>query len=378
MIRILFFIESLSAGGAEKVLVTLLKNIDYSRYDVTLMPLVDIGVLREDLDLSKLNYTPVIREENSTWHRIWNKMKYKLIYHYLPCKWVNRWIIPQKGIDTYIAFTEGFPTKLLSYSNKKKIAWVHADLKTDPWTLHSHIFNDFEEEKKAYQQFDRVICVSKSVEQVMKEYYDLDRTITIYNPIDTDDILRKAQESVDINISSSYNIVSVGRLVPQKGYDRLIHIIGKLRREGVNVQLYIIGEGVERKHLENLIQQEKIQDIVHLLGFMKNPYALMAKMDLFVCSSIAEGFSLAIAEAMILGLPIISTKCAGPSEILDGGKYGELVNNDEKGLYEGVRNFINNSELPYDLKNKSAIRRSCFGVQKICKLFDNLVVLNNK
>lgn len=373
MVRILFFIESLSGGGAEKVLVTLLKHLDYSQYEVTLMPLVDIGVLREDIDKSRLQYTPVIGEAKNSWQRICNKIKYKLIYHCLPSRFVSRWIIPQKGIDVYIAFTEGFATKLLSYAPNKKIAWVHIDLKSFPWTQNANIYNDIGEEILTYRKFDSIICVSNSVEQVMSEYYGLSKTTTIYNPIDTEDILLKASLPIDIDISSSFNIVSVGRLVPQKGYDRLIPIVGKLRREGKDVQLFLIGEGVERKRLESIIEKESLQEAVHLMGFQKNPYALMSKMDLFVCSSRAEGYSLVIAEAMTLGLPVVSTDCAGPNELLDHGKYGLLVDNNDISLYEGISTVINDSKLREDLKQKSKVRSHTFGVKETLNALDDLV-----
>ena len=373
--HILFFIESLSGGGAEKVLVTLLKHLDYSQYEITLMPLVDIGVLRDDIDKSKIHYTPVIGKAKTPWQRIWNKIKYKLIYHYLPCKFTNRWIIPTKDIDVYIAFTEGFATKLLSYTPNKKIAWVHADLKTDPWTLNSNIYKSLEEERTSYSRYDKVVCVSKSVEQVMRKHYGLSQTTTIYNPIDIENILLKASQPIDIDIPSSFNIVSVGRLVPQKGYDRLIPIIGKLRKEGKNIQLYIIGEGIERNYLESIIKKEGLQDVVHLMGYQKNPYALMSKMDLFVCSSRTEGYSLVIAEAMTLGLPVISTDCAGPNELLDHGKYGLLVDNDNISLFEGISTVIYNTKLIEDLKQRSKERSNTFGVKETLCEFDNITLI---
>lgn len=364
MTRILFFIESLSSGGAEKVLTTLLKHMDYSKYEVILMPLVDKGVLRNDIDMSKLEYTPVIHEEGAPWLRLWNKIKYKLIYHYLPCRLANRWVIPRKGIDLYIAFTEGFATKLLSFTPQKKIAWVHADLKTDPWTHNSHIFRSLEEEQTAYQRYNQVVCVSKAVEQVMKDLYSLQQTTTIYNPIDTGVILNGAKQPINLTQSTSFKIVTVGRLVPQKGFDRLIRIVGKLMRNGTDVELYIIGEGTEWKNLRRIIQEESLEKHVHLMGFLKNPYALMAKMDLFVCSSIAEGYSLVIAEAMTLGLPVLSTDCAGPKELLGNGEYGMLVDNNPEALYKGLLQLIVSPALLEELKQKSLEKGKVLGVER--------------
>lgn len=373
MVRILFFIESLSGGGAEKVLVTLLKHLDYSKYEVTLITLVDTGVFKSDVDMLNIHYKPIIYEAKNRWERFKNKIKYKLIYHYLPCKFVNRWIIPRKGIDVFIAFTEGFATKLLSYTPQRKIAWVHADLRTDPWTLKSLIYKNLQEEQKVYKRYDKIVCVSKSVEQVMRDYYNVNTALTLYNPIDTEDIKKKAKKSSNIDISSSNNIVSVGRLVHQKGYDRLIPLIKLLNDNGKDIHLYIIGEGNERGILEDLIHREGLQEVVHLTGFLNNPYSLMAKMVLFVCSSRAEGFSLVIAEAMTLGLPIISTKCAGPNELLDNGKYGLLVENNESSLYDGISKFVNDIKLRKDLKLKSIERSKIFGFEEALNKFDNLI-----
>ena len=336
------------------------------------MPLIDTGVLIKEVDMSKLDYCPIIHNANTQWENKLSKIKYKLIYHFLPCWLANRWIIPRKGIDLYIAFTEGFSTKLLSFTPKKKIAWVHADLKTDPWTQNIHIYQSLEEEKAAYQSFNQVICVSKAVEQVMKNLYSLQQTTTIYNPIDTDIILHGAKQPINFTPSSSFKIVTVGRLVPQKGFDRLIRIVGKLKRKGKNVELYIIGEGTERKNMERIILEENIKNDVHLMGFLKNPYSLMAKMDLFVCSSLAEGYSLVIAEAMTIGLPVISTDCAGPKELLGNGKYGMLVENNLDALYKGLFQVINSPTLLEELKLKSLEKRKILGIKDTMNQIEQL------
>ena len=344
MKRILFFIESLGGGGAERVLVTILKHFDYEKYNVTLMTLVDGGVLKEEIMGIPIHYETIIRPSTKPWLILWNKIKYKLIYQWLPVKIVNNWIVPQSDVDIYVAFTEGFATKLISYSPRKKLAWVHIDLKSYPWTLHARIYRNLQDEIKTYYKYNRVICVSKSVEGVMRDFYMLSNTSTIYNPIDVEEICRKAESPTDLMVSSAYNIVSVGRLVRQKGYDKLIPIVAKLRQEGYNNNLYIIGEGSERNNLEQLISDYNLCGNVNLLGFIKNPFTLLKKMDLFVCSSRAEGFSLVIAEAMTLGLPVVSMDCAGPNELLDGGKYGLLCSDYEQ-LYKEVKRIMSSPKL---------------------------------
>lgn len=372
MKNILFFIESLSGGGAEKVLVTLLNHLDKSKYCVTLLTLVDTGVLKTDVDFSKITYRTIIKQSNNPILKLWYKVKYKLIYQYLPVYIVNKWIIPQKGIDTYIAFTEGYCTKVLAHTPKKKIAWIHIDLKALPWTINEHIYDNIEEEKTAYQKYNKVICVSNSVKEVMKQEYDLTYVETIYNPIDTASILDLSKEPCDITISQGINIVSVGRLTYQKGYDLLIPILSKLIKEGLDIHLYLLGEGSERKRLEQIIQEENMGNHIHLLGYVKKPYPIMKQMDLFVCSSRSEGYSLVIAEALTLGLPVVSMNCSGPNELLDNGKFGVLCNNYDD-LYQGLFSVITDKSYYQDLKEKAAKRKEFFDIKTTIEQIDFLL-----
>lgn len=372
MKRILFFIESLSGGGAEKVLVTLLKYIDFTKYDLTLLALVDMGVLKNDINFNKIHYGAIIHPSNNCIIKTWNKIKYKIVYSYMSCRWINKFLIPQEGFDIYVALTEGFATKLIAFSPGKKIAWVHIDLKKFPWTHEEGIYTDMQEEITTYCQYDKVVCVSHSVEEVMKDYFSLQNTITIYNPIDSDSILEMSEVPSEITISSSFSIVSVGRLVPQKGYDELIPIIGTLHKTRHNVHLYLVGDGPEIVNLKQIARQQKVEDFVHFMGYVKNPYPLMKQMDLFVCSSRAEGYSLVIAEAIILGLPIISMNCSGPNELLDEGKYGDLCNSYEE-LAKAIKNAVIDSSYLQELRQKSSARQPFFDIRQTLVQVENLL-----
>ena len=372
MKNILFFIESLSVGGAEKVLVTILKNIDYTKFRITLLTLVDIGILKNDIDYSILEYITIIKQSNNPFTKLWYKIKYKLIYQYLPASIICKWIIPQKGIDNYIAFTEGYCTKILSYIPKNKIAWVHCDLKELPWTITEKIYSNIEEEKKAYQKFNKVISVSNSVRKIMEQIYNLTNVETIYNPIDTNSILKLSKVITAQKISNGFNIISVGRLTFPKGYDLLIPIISKLIRQGLDIHLYLIGDGSEKENLKQIIKKENIESNIHLLGYLKNPYPLMKKMDLFVCSSRSEGYSLVIAEALTLELPVISMNCSGPNELLANNKYGILCNNYETLEKEIVKAYTNKDYLT-DLKIKASKGNARFSIDYTMSNIESLL-----
>lgn len=372
--RILFLIESLSGGGAEKVLSVLLKHFDYERYEVTLCPIVDTGIYCEEVKKYVTHYKPVITYRGNIFSRLINRIKYKLIYSVLPLSIVYRWFIP-KGNDIEIAFCEGFVTKLLSQakSRAKKIAWIHTDLNDNPWTIQLGVFGDVGEEKKTYATFDNIICVSKTVESSFQKEYGLsDRTCTIYNPIDIDDIRIKAGKKESRN-DGIFRIISIGRFVPQKGYDRLLSVVKRIHEEHPSIHLLILGEGEERPTLEQYIRENNMLSFVSLPGFDKNPYRHLINSDLFVCSSRAEGFSLVIAEAMALGVPVLSTYCSGPNELLEEGKFGILVENSEEGLLNGIQGAINDKKIMGEYANKAKTRLIEFAPSNVIKKINELL-----
>ena len=111
---------------------------------------------------------------------------------------------------------------------------------------------------------------------------------------------------------------------------------------------------------------------IHLLGYVKNPYPIMKQMNLFVCSSRSEGYSLVIAEALTLGLPVISMDCSGPNELLDNGKYGILCNNYDD-LYQVLNFAITDKNYYLDLKEKAAKRKEFFDIHTTMKQIEQLL-----
>lgn len=356
--RVAFFVNSLYGGGAEKVLQTLLRFLDKQKFDVTLYSLH-----RNQLDDS---YPSEIVYKYIYGHGKWTDLIKTFVYkHFAPSVFYRLFV--HGTYDTEVAFIEGYSTRIVSGStnpNSKKIAWVHIDLKNYPWTLQKGIYKSLKEEKDAYRRFDKVICVSNSVENVMKESYGLINTGTIYNPIDVAFINQKAQDPVDFTPSDGFNIVSVGRLVPQKGFDLLIPIIARLRKDGLNIHLYILGEGEDGDKLRDMSVALKVQDSIEFLGYKTNPYAYISKMDLFVCSSRAEGFSLVIAEALSMGIPVISTNCSGPNELLGiDSRYG-LLCNDYEDLYLKIKEAATKPVLLEELHKKAIERKTILNVEE--------------
>ena len=372
--KVLFLIESLAGGGAEKVLSVIVKYFDYEKYEVTVCPIVDEGIYCEDVKKYITHYKPIISYNGSSLSRLWNRTKYKLIYSYLPNDWVYKMFVP-KGHDVEVAFCEGFVTKLLAHANSKskKLAWVHTDLKDNPWPIELGIYKGLEEERRTYSVYEKIVCVSQYAQHSFCELYDLkDKLTTIYNPIDVADIRCKVGQRRK-NYDGIIRLISVGRFVIQKGYDRLLKVIKLLHDDGYRIYLTILGEGPERKVLEHYVEVHDMQSYVSLPGFYENPYQKMSESDLFVCSSRAEGFSLVIAEAMVLGIPVVSTNCSGPKELLQGGNYGMLVENSKEGIYKGIKAFLDDHRKQNDFRNLSLTRGNMFGVDNAMRRIEQLL-----
>jgi glycosyltransferase involved in cell wall biosynthesis len=172
-----------------------------------------------------------------------------------------------------------------------------------------------------YGKIDAIVAVSEGVADSVHRFlgYPREKIFVIYNPVDVDDIRKKAEESVDHPWFEKHAVpvvISSGRLSWEKDFPTLIRAFHILSKK-IPVRLAIMGEGSERRKLENLIDELGLNDSASLMGFEENPFKYIARSDLFVMSSVFEGFGLAIAETMALGIPIVSTNCpSGPAELL--------------------------------------------------------------
>ncbi len=181
-----------------------------------------------------------------------------------------------------------------------------------------------------YPHADAVVAVSKGLGQELETYLKLKKGSikTIYNPVLDNSLLLKAKETVDhpwFQQGEPPLVIGVGRLTKQKDFPTLIRAFA-IVRQVKPARLIIFGEGGEKKQLMALVQELGIEKDVEIHPFVSNPYAYIAKADVFVLSSILEGLPTVLIEAMAVGTPVVATNCeSGPEEILDGGKFGDLV-----------------------------------------------------
>lgn len=377
--RVLFLIESFGGGGAEKVLSTLVEHIDKSRFDVTVCPITDVGPYSADVKkfVSVKPILPAYPGEGRFFARTMWRLKHRLVHRWLPGWLVYRLWIP-KGNDVEVAFVEGFTTKLLSKSSgkAKRIAWVHIDLCNNHWT--SALYDSVEAESKVYHAYDRVVGVSKGVSDSVNRLFGADLpTLTIYNPIDAAAIKKKAvasNQNIPPRKEGFIRICSTGRFVSQKGFDRLLRVAGRLVGEGYKIELWLLGDGELRSEFERYIADNGLADTVTLWGFQSNPYAYMSQCDLFVCSSRAEGYSTAVTEALILGLPVITTHCSGMGELLGGdGEFGVITDNSEEKLFDGLKWLLDHPDCLAEMAVKARERSGAFTINKMVEPIEDFL-----
>ncbi len=339
---ICFINDSLGGGGAEQILLNVSSAMAQNGYDVTVFTLWGGGELEAKLD-SRIH----LKTADPFDMPVLKRALYWLNRHFLPKRLYN-FLFLDRRYDYTVAFLEGLSTRVAAdtkiLQGDKKYAWVHIDFKHQNWTL--PYYRTIDKQKAGYKPFDRIFCVSEAVKESFIEVIGYPEKVAVqHNLVDTRKVAECINEPCPQERPEGLLLCSVGRLNPQKGYDRLINVAERLEKEGFNFTLWILGEGAERQALEGMIAKAGLTENVRLLGFKKNPFCYAALADVFVCSSRAEGYSTVITENLIMGKPIVSTLCAGVREQLGEDEYGIVTENNEDALFEGLKKMLSNASL---------------------------------
>ncbi len=386
--KLLFVVHTLQIGGAEKILVNILKYISKRKYDITVLALVDDGVFVDEVkNIEGVTYKYVFKSyfkkaranKESKFHKIATNIMSSIWKRYLKKLKYNSRELYEKYVDekydVEIAFLEGKVSKFVSSSNNKdskKIAWIHTDINIGT----NSIFIDDDDEKNCYNTFDKVVCVSREVRNRFIQKTGRDNNVLVQiNPVDCLDILEKAKEELTIKKNNDVPVVcTVGRLVQVKGYDRLLEVHKRLIDEGIMHELWIVGDGVERKKLEDYIRKNKLEKSARLMGYSNNPYKYVKNSDIFVCASRIEGLSTVIVEATILEKVIVSTDCPGAKEILgDDNECGMVVENDAVGIYEGLKAVLTDKELEKKYQENIKKRSELFNLRNSIGQIEDII-----
>lgn len=354
MIKILFMIHDLGHGGAEKVLVNLVNNMDPYKFDITVMALFGGGVNEQYLR-PHIHYKTVFSKSFPGNSKLMKLLSPRQLHK----------MFVEEHYDIEVSYLEGPSARIISGCpdyNTKLVSWIHVEQHTKE--IASKAFRSYEEAVKCYQKFHGTACVSESVkEDYLKIFPMIQNVKVLYNTNETDLILEKKDEPIGEGIfnDGEIRICGVGKIMPIKGFDKLARIHKKLKGEGFPVHTYILGIGSEKEKIERYIVENDLQKSFTFLGYQINPYKYVSRCDLFVCASSAEGFSTAATEALIVGTPVVTTPVAGMKEMLgENNEYGVISEMSEESLYHCILQLISDPILLKEYKEKAAERGKCF------------------
>lgn len=360
---ILIIMSSLGGGGAEKVLVTMLQHFDYSKFNVELCLIVKSGIyvnaVPKNVKLTVLYENPV------SWKA---KIDYN-VYSKLNVSLLERMCIRNrvgKHYDAIISFCEGRSLKFHSYitdRTENNVTWIHTDLDKNHHSVGKYF--KISHEFAAYNAMQQIIFVSNDAKKQFGKLYpsmNIDKQKVIYNIIDKDYIESFMNKD---HYNQIFSIVCVGGLRKEKAFDRVVRLAKKLKLEGLRFHIKIIGDGEGRTKLQKQIDESQVSDCVDLVGFLNPPYEELSKAHLFLSTSITEGFPLVVCEALCSELPIVATKCTGPIEVLENGKYGLLVDPNDTAIYEGVKLLMTDEKERQKYVELSKVRKQMFDVSNV-------------
>lgn len=365
---ILFCIDSLDCAGAEKSLVTLLSMLDYTKFEVDLM-LFAHGNILEELVPSEVNILKPLKFTEFSTLCLKKSVKYALVnnqtkmlisrINYSTRLRIGKNSNPQKAriywksvskvisenhktYDVAISFAQGVPTFYVAekVTAKKKLAWVNVSYKLEK---KDKIF-----QQTYYDQFDKIVAVSDSTCEVFLETFPhFNKKIEVLYDINNPHFISRMSD-IGNGFEDSFagiRILTIGRLANQKGYDIALEACKKLKEMGINFRWYILGKGPLKKKIENYIIEHNLSNHFILLGVDANPYPFIKNSDIYVQTSRYEGFGLAIAEARMLNIPIVTTRFDAVYNQMIDGKNGLVVDMNAEAVSAGIWEIISNAQL---------------------------------
>lgn len=394
MKRILFVIESLVCAGAEKSLVSLLNVLDYSKYEVDLQ-LFSYGGEFEEMLPKQVHLLPPLpyfeftkkplksyflqrysKEENRMLKgRIGYSVALRMGKYNNPQKAVLFWkhtdgcfSATDKEYDAAIAYAQGTPTFYVAdcVNAKKKFAWVNVTYRP------AGKYREYVSEK--YRIFDKINCVSDSAYEIFGQVFPEHRSkgVIIYDINDAQTIEKMSQissDAVEEMAHVQWKLLTVGRLAKQKGYDIAVEACRILKERGVDFCWYALGRGGLEEDIRQMIKEKGVEDCFKLLGTRANPYPYFSEADIYVQTSRFEGFGIAIAEARMLNVPVVTTRFDAVCAQMVDGENGLVVDMNAEAVADGIERLMKDQAL-YDHIREYQMREKKGNIEEVEKFYE--------
>lgn len=359
MKEINFLVQNLEGGGAERVIVNILNHLDENKFKSTLFLIENKGSY-----LKNLNKKIKIK----TFNNFFKNRRLDFILNLFKIFY----ILNKK--KEAIIFSQYHPGKILGliapiFFKNRKIIYRETNIPQEINNVNESSIKILDRlfYKYGIKNFNKIIVQSLDMKKMLLSIDNsLERKIIlINNPVDVKFIEEEIKDKKIIRDNKKLNLITIGRLSSQKGYDLLINTLGKI--ENKNFVLRILGIGKEEDKLKKIVKENKLQEQVFFLGFKSNPYKYLVNSDFYISSSRFEGFPNAVLEANTCGVPVIANNYKGGiNEIILKNINGEIIDiTDNIQLEKALQKKYNSKEIKKSVKDRYSIEIIIYKYEKL-------------
>lgn len=362
--RVLFVNDEMVMGGVARILITMLNKINPNDYEVDVLILHPHGELYDHLP-SWVHVIPgtsffdaVDVNLKEAWHHhryldvfkklsLLAQMKYGTIEGSIR-KQRTRLGLDQSPYDVEIAAKEGFCTIFVAQGlSKRKLNWIHVDYSAQNYSAHHMSLM-----KRSLEKIDFNIAVSLKAAQAFKDLFGTANIATINNPIDIEALKKASMEPCEVKLDADQlNLITVARFHPQKAVDRLLKAFANMHYLNPKTHLYLLGSGPLENELKTLTKMLNLTNSVSFLGQKANPMPYIKQADLFVLSSLYEGYPTTVIESFVAQTPVLSTNVSGVHEQIQEGLNGWIIDNTQEALTQKLSELAFSKNLLKTMKS---------------------------
>lgn len=353
--RVLFINDEMTMGGVARILNTLIQKLDKDLFDIDVLILHPHGELMNEIPshVNVIKSTPFFKGVDVNLKQAIKSIKVNqivskiVVLFYMKTGLIATKIKQERNkmgliqYDVEFSAKEGFCSVFVAYGNaKRKLNWVQVD-----YAQQNYASNHMPLMINALEKIDLNIACSLDVKNAFESLFKVSRIKVIHNMVEEEVIRSKANETLEIKRNrNKIQFITVARFHPQKSVDRLIEAFDSVYQDHPNCELIIIGDGQLKKEIQDLAQLKSSKNVIQFLGLKSNPYPYIKQADVFVMSSLYEGYPTITLESFMSGTPVISTKVSGVSEQISESINGFVVENSTFGLIQQMRWVLENPE----------------------------------
>lgn len=364
MKRLLFIIWSHSfGGGAEALLTTIVNHLNPQKYEIGIIEIYHANIKKEPLNSNIKVYDPITWEGDTEYRK-------KVYYIYnAPDEVIKRYI--PLDYDLYISFNYQLPSFLLP-RGKRNISWIHGavfDLAENGMERYRLL------QGRSFENVKKIISISdvttRSIRELFPDYAD--KIVEVYNSVNVKEIREKAKELTLINLRNPA-VIYVGRFDENKDPLRMVDIFISVSGKEKNIHLYFLGKGELETAVRNKVREYGLQEWVHFLGYVGNPFPIIKQADVCCMTSKSEGFPMSLLESVALHVPFVSTEVGGARILANEERCGKIFTTNEEAV-DRIVEILRTSKESFVWECEESIRRFNLDtyISRIEELFDEVL-----